>query len=65
MFVEGQKYVRLDPQTTTWRDIEPAIAAELTPLWDGQRSAKEAAEAVKRAVDPLLKQAQAHKTRDA
>jgi multiple sugar transport system substrate-binding protein len=65
MFVEGQKYVRLDPQTTSWRDIEPAILAELNPLWDGQRSAKEAADAVKRAVDPLLKQATAHKTRDA
>jgi multiple sugar transport system substrate-binding protein len=65
MFVEGQKYVRLDPQTTSWRDIEPAILAELNLLWDGQRSAKEAADAVKRAVDPLLKQATAHKTRDA
>jgi hypothetical protein len=65
LFVEGQKYVRLDPQTTTWRDIEATIDKELTPLWDGQRSAREAAAAVKRAVDPLLAQATARKPRDA
>jgi multiple sugar transport system substrate-binding protein len=64
LFVEGQKYVRLDPQVTTWREIEPVVARELTPLWDGQRSARDAAEAVKRAVDPLLKQATTRKMRD-
>lgn len=65
LFVEGQKYVRLDPQVTTWREIEPVVARELAPLWDGQRSARDAAEAVKRAVDPLLKQATTRKMRDA
>ncbi|HEX2513970.1 MAG TPA: sugar ABC transporter substrate-binding protein, partial [Chloroflexota bacterium] len=43
MFVEGQQHVRLDPQLTNWRDVEAAIGKELTPLWDGQRSAREAA----------------------
>ncbi len=65
MFVEGQKYVRLDPQTTTWRDIEAAMDKELVPLWDGERSEREAAAAIKRVVDPLLKEAQAKKPRDA
>jgi multiple sugar transport system substrate-binding protein len=65
MFVEGQKYVRLDPQVTTWREIEAAIDKELGPLWDNQRPAREAAAAVKRAVDPLLKDATARKPRDA
>jgi multiple sugar transport system substrate-binding protein len=65
MFVEGQKYVRLDPQVTTWREIEAAIDKELIPLWDNQRPAREAAAAVKRAVDPLLKEATARKPRDA
>jgi len=64
MFVEGQKYVRLDPQTSNWREIEAAIDKELVPLWDGERSAREAAAAVKRVVDPLLKAAEARKPRD-
>jgi multiple sugar transport system substrate-binding protein len=64
LFVEGQKYVRLDPQVSNWAEIEAAIGRELTPLWDGQRSAREAAAAVKRVVDPLLKEATARKPRD-
>jgi ABC-type glycerol-3-phosphate transport system substrate-binding protein len=64
LFVEGQKYVRLDPQTSNWSEIEAAINKELVPLWDGQRSAREAAQAVKRAVDPLLKAAEARKPRE-
>ena len=64
MFVEGQQHVRLDPQLTNWRDVEAAINKELTPLWDGQRSAREAATLVKGVVDPLLKEAQARKPRD-
>jgi ABC-type glycerol-3-phosphate transport system substrate-binding protein len=65
LLIEGQKYVRLDPQVTTWREIEAATDKELIPLWDGQRSAREAAAAVKRVVDPLLKEATARKPRDA
>jgi hypothetical protein len=64
MFVEGQKYVRLDPQTSNWQDIQTAVDRELVPLWDGQRTAREAAAAVKRVVDPLLQQATARKPRD-
>ena len=64
MFVEGQKYVRLDPQTSNWQDIQTAIDRELVPLWDGQRTAREAAAAVKRVVDPLLQAATARKPRD-
>jgi len=64
LFVDGQRYVRLDPQVSNWRDIEAAIDTELGPLWDGQRSAREAATAVKRIVDPMLKEAAARKPRD-
>lgn len=64
LFVDGQKYVRLDPQMSNWRDIEAAIDKELGPLWDGERSAREAAAGVKRAVDPLLKEATVRKPRD-
>jgi hypothetical protein len=56
--------VRLDPQVSNWRDIEAAIDTELAPLWDGQRSAREAATAIKRIVDPMLKEAAARKPRD-
>ena len=59
LFVDGQRFVRLDPQVSNWRDIEAAIDAELGPLWEGQRSAREAAMAVKRVVDPMLKEAAA------
>jgi multiple sugar transport system substrate-binding protein len=65
MFVEGQKYVRLDPQVSNWMDVEAAITKELVPLWNGERTARDAAGAVKRAVDPLLKEATARKPRDA
>jgi multiple sugar transport system substrate-binding protein len=64
LLVDGQKHVRLDPQVSNWSEIEAAIGRELTPLWDSQRSAREAAAAVKHAVDPLLKQATARKPRD-
>ena len=39
MFVEGSSTSALDPQLTNWRDVEAPIGKELTPLWDGQRSA--------------------------
>jgi multiple sugar transport system substrate-binding protein len=65
MFIEGQKYVRLDPQVSNWQEIQTATDRELVPLWDGQRTAREAAAAVKRVVDPLLKAATARKPRDA
>jgi multiple sugar transport system substrate-binding protein len=64
LFVDGQRFVRLDPQVSNWRDIEAAIDAELGPLWEGQRPAREAAMAVKRVVDPMLKEAAARKPRD-
>jgi multiple sugar transport system substrate-binding protein len=64
LFVDGQKHVRLDPQVSNWTEIETAIGKELTPLWDGERTAREAAQAIKRAVDPLLKEAVARKPRD-
>ncbi|MBI3970874.1 MAG: sugar ABC transporter substrate-binding protein [Chloroflexi bacterium] len=63
MFVDGQRHVRLDPQATNWREIESAMSKELNALWDGQRSAREAATVVKGLVDQMLKEAAARKPR--
>jgi multiple sugar transport system substrate-binding protein len=58
-FVEGLAVLRLDPQTTNWGDISAALAKEIAPLWTGERAPRDVAVAVKRAVDPLLQQAEA------
>jgi len=39
--------------------VDAAIVRELAPLWTGEKSPREAALAVKRAIDPLLQQADA------
>lgn len=59
VFVEGLNHLRLDPQTTNWGEIEAATATEMAPLWTGEKSARDVAQGVKRAVDPLLKAAEA------
>jgi multiple sugar transport system substrate-binding protein len=50
-----EKYGRTPPSTTNWNEVETALNAALTPLWDGQRTAQDAAQAVKQTVDPLLR----------
>jgi multiple sugar transport system substrate-binding protein len=50
-----EKFGRTPPATTNWNDVETALNAELTPLWNGQRTARDAAQAVKQTVDPLVR----------
>ncbi|MBI3973540.1 MAG: sugar ABC transporter substrate-binding protein [Chloroflexi bacterium] len=59
VFVDGLPYLRPDPQTTNWDEISRALDQEMRPLWSGEKSPREVAMAVKRVVDPLLKQAEA------
>jgi len=59
VFVDGLPNLRPDPQTTNWVDVEAALTKEMAPLWSGEKSAREVANAVKRAIDPLLQQADA------
>ncbi len=58
-FVDGLPFLRPDPQTTNWAEVNDALTSELAPLWSGEKGAREVALAVKRAVDPLLQQAEA------
>ena len=50
-----QKYGRPLKGTTNWSDIESLFTEELTPLWNGQRTAREAVTALKPRLDALLK----------
>ncbi|MDQ3701755.1 MAG: hypothetical protein M3442_12665, partial [Chloroflexota bacterium] len=59
VFVDGLPFLRPDPQSTNWQEIDQAMTRELAPLWTGEKSAREVGMAVKRAVDPLLQQAEA------
>jgi multiple sugar transport system substrate-binding protein len=50
-----QKYARPLKGTTNWSEIENLFTEELTPLWNGQRTAREAVTALKPRLDALLK----------
>jgi hypothetical protein len=58
-FVDGLNALRVDPQTTNWAELSAATVREIAPLWSGEKSARDVAFAIKRAVDPLLAQAEA------
>jgi ABC-type glycerol-3-phosphate transport system substrate-binding protein len=58
-FVEGLDYLRVDPQTTNWGEISAAAAREIAPLFSGEKAPRDVALSIKRAVDPLLTQAEA------
>jgi ABC-type glycerol-3-phosphate transport system substrate-binding protein len=58
-FVEGLNALRVDPQTTNWGEISAATIREIAPLWTGEKSPRDVAFSIKRAVDPLLAQAEA------
>jgi hypothetical protein len=49
-----QKYARPVRGTTNWTDVEGLFTEELTPLWNGQRSAREAVQSLKPRLDALL-----------
>jgi multiple sugar transport system substrate-binding protein len=49
-----QKYARPVRGTTNWSEIQALLAQELTPLWNGQRTAREAVAVLKPQLDQLL-----------
>ena len=49
-----ERFGRMPPATTNWREVADQLAKELLPLWNGQRSARETALAIRQAVDPLV-----------
>ena len=59
VFVDGLPFLRPDPQTTNWDEINAVLTTEMATLWSGDKSPREVAMAVKRGIDPLLQQAEA------
>ena len=60
-FVEGLDYLRVDPQATNWGEVSAAAAREIAPLFSGEKAPRDVALSIKRAVDPLLAQAEARR----
>ncbi len=58
-FVDGLGALRVDPQTTNWGEINAATVREIAPLFTGEKAPRDVAFSIKRAVDPLLQQAEA------
>ncbi|HLH72603.1 MAG TPA: extracellular solute-binding protein [Chloroflexota bacterium] len=63
MFIDGQPYLRLDPQTDNWNEIDTAIQKQMDLLANGTKTGKEVAQMVKDTVDPLLAKAKYRKPR--
>jgi len=53
--VSVEKYGRTPPETANWNEVDAALTKELTPLWNGERTARDAVQAIKQTVDPLVK----------
>jgi multiple sugar transport system substrate-binding protein len=53
-----EKFGRTPPATTNWSEVDAAIAKELTPLFNGERTARDSVQAIKQTVDPLVKAGQ-------
>lgn len=49
-----ERFGRTPPATTNWAEVDAALSKELSPLWNGQRTAREAVQAIKQTVDPLV-----------
>jgi ABC-type glycerol-3-phosphate transport system substrate-binding protein len=49
-----ERYGKTMPSTLNWNDVEAALNKELTPLWNGERTARDAVQAIKGTVDPLV-----------
>ena len=50
-----EKFGKAPPATTNWSEVDAALAKELTPLFNGERTARDAAQTIKQTVDPLVK----------
>jgi multiple sugar transport system substrate-binding protein len=52
--VSVERFGHMPPATTNWREVVAQLDRELAPLWNGQRSARETALAIRQTVDPLV-----------
>lgn len=53
---ESGNYLRPQPKVPTWTDINRALGEALKPVWEGQRSPREAVQSAKPQIDQLLEQ---------
>jgi ABC-type glycerol-3-phosphate transport system substrate-binding protein len=53
---EGAMYLRPQPKVPTWNEINRLLNSELRPVWEGQRSPREAVLALKQPIEQLLEQ---------
>lgn len=53
-FIDAQDILRVPPQLVNWPEINQALVRELDYLWTGRRPAREVAQAIKQAIEPLL-----------
>ncbi|MGH2353473.1 MAG: extracellular solute-binding protein, partial [Chloroflexota bacterium] len=51
-----ERFGRTPPATTNWNEVDQALGKELAPLWTGERTARDAVQAIKQTVDPLVKE---------
>ncbi len=51
---EGATYLRPQPKVPTWSEINAELDKALRPVWEGERSPREAVQAVRPAIDALL-----------
>jgi multiple sugar transport system substrate-binding protein len=49
--------IKLPPQLPNWSDVQARLDAEMAPMWQGTKTAREAAGAAKQQIDPLLQEA--------
>ncbi|HVB97700.1 MAG TPA: sugar ABC transporter substrate-binding protein [Chloroflexota bacterium] len=63
MFIDAQPFLRLDPQTDNWNEIDVAIQKQMDLLTNGKQTGKQVAQLIKDAVDPLLAKAKYRKPR--
>jgi multiple sugar transport system substrate-binding protein len=58
VFTDGATHLRPDPSIVRWTDIMRMVNPELNAVWAGQKTARAAADEIKRGVDPILKEIQ-------
>jgi multiple sugar transport system substrate-binding protein len=56
VFTDGHAHLRPDPAVTRWPEITRIMSDETAKLWDNAQNARATAEAIKRGVDPILKE---------
>jgi multiple sugar transport system substrate-binding protein len=59
VFTDGAKYLRADPPITRWTEITRIMSDEMAKLWANSQNARATADAIKRGVDPILKEIEA------